>query len=45
MVFCLLGWLTLHGRPGTVPSCTGATAPAVLGAISPGANYAALQLR
>eukprot|EP00037_Helgoeca_nana_P026242 m.295154 g.295154 ORF g.295154 m.295154 type:complete len:418 (-) comp27172_c1_seq1:25-1278(-) len=45
MVFCLLGWLTLHGRPGSVPSCTGADAPAILGAVSPGANFEALLLR
>lgn len=45
MVFCLLGWLALQGRSGSVPSCTGANAPAVLGTISPGENYEALQLK
>ena len=35
-VFALLGWLTWHGVPGTVPSCTGAGAPSILGNIAPG---------
>jgi anhydro-N-acetylmuramic acid kinase len=35
-VFALLGWLTWHGLAGTVPSCTGARTPAVLGTIAPG---------
>jgi anhydro-N-acetylmuramic acid kinase len=34
--FTVLGWLTAHGLPGTVASCTGATGPRVLGAIVPG---------
>ncbi|MGH8775481.1 MAG: anhydro-N-acetylmuramic acid kinase [Jiangellaceae bacterium] len=34
--FALLGWLTWHGLPGSVPSCTGAAGPRVLGAIVPG---------
>jgi anhydro-N-acetylmuramic acid kinase len=34
--FALLGWLTWHGLPGTLPSCTGAAAPAVLGSLTPG---------
>ena len=36
--FCLLGFLTAHGLPGTIPSCTGARHPAVLGRITPGAG-------
>ena len=36
--FALLGFLTAHGLPGTVPSCTGATGPRVLGSVTPGAN-------
>jgi anhydro-N-acetylmuramic acid kinase len=36
--FTVLGWLTAHGLPGTVASCTGATGPRVLGAIVPGAG-------
>jgi anhydro-N-acetylmuramic acid kinase len=34
--FAVLGFLTWHGLPGSVPSCTGARHPAVLGAITPG---------
>jgi anhydro-N-acetylmuramic acid kinase len=36
--FALLGWLTWHGLPSSVPSCTGASGPRVLGAIVPGAD-------
>lgn len=36
--FALLGWLTWHGLPGTIPSCTGARGPRVLGSITPGAR-------
>jgi anhydro-N-acetylmuramic acid kinase len=36
IAFALIGWLTAHGLPATVPSCTGAAAPRVLGAIVPG---------
>jgi anhydro-N-acetylmuramic acid kinase len=35
VVFALLGWLTLRGQPGNVPSATGAKAPRVLGRITP----------
>ncbi|QSB17220.1 anhydro-N-acetylmuramic acid kinase [Natronosporangium hydrolyticum] len=34
--FAVLGWLTWHGLPGTIPSCTGATGARVLGSITPG---------
>jgi anhydro-N-acetylmuramic acid kinase len=34
--FALLGFLTAKGIPGTVPACTGATTPAILGSITPG---------
>lgn len=34
--FAVLGWLTAHGLPGTVPSCTGARHATVLGSITPG---------
>ncbi|MFE5556978.1 anhydro-N-acetylmuramic acid kinase [Streptomyces sp. NPDC056544] len=34
--FAVLGWLTAHGLPGTVPACTGARRPSVLGSITPG---------
>ncbi|MFE2287101.1 anhydro-N-acetylmuramic acid kinase [Streptomyces sp. NPDC059443] len=35
--FAVLGWLTAHGLPGTVPSCTGARRASVLGSLTPGA--------
>lgn len=36
LLFAVIGFLTLHDLPGTVPSCTGATRPTVLGSITPG---------
>lgn len=38
LLFALLGFLTWHGVPSTVPSCTGARAPTIAGRISPGAH-------
>lgn len=35
-LFALLGFLTVHGLPGTLPSATGARHPSVLGSITPG---------
>jgi anhydro-N-acetylmuramic acid kinase len=35
IAFALIGWATLHGLPGNVPSCTGADGPRVLGAVVP----------
>jgi len=40
--FALLGYQALHGRPNTVPTCTGASHPVVMGKIVPGPNYPAL---
>jgi len=40
--FALMGYEALHGRPNTVPSCTGASHPVVMGKIVPGANYRSL---
>ncbi|WP_399421033.1 anhydro-N-acetylmuramic acid kinase [Streptomyces sp. WAC05292] len=34
--FAVLGWLTLHGLPGSAPDCTGAGGPRVLGSLTPG---------
>lgn len=34
--FAVLGYLTLHGQPGTVPECTGVAGPRVLGSLTPG---------
>jgi anhydro-N-acetylmuramic acid kinase len=36
--FALLGFLTMHGLPANVPSCTGAGSPVVLGSITPGSS-------
>ncbi|MBO4274261.1 anhydro-N-acetylmuramic acid kinase, partial [Microbispora triticiradicis] len=36
VAFSYLGWLTAHGLPGTVPACTGASGPRVLGSLTPG---------
>jgi anhydro-N-acetylmuramic acid kinase len=35
VAFALLGWLTLQGKPGNVPSATGAKGPRVLGRVTP----------
>jgi anhydro-N-acetylmuramic acid kinase len=35
VAFALIGWATVHGLPGNVPSCTGAAGPRVLGRITP----------
>jgi anhydro-N-acetylmuramic acid kinase len=35
VAFALIGWATLHGLPGNVPSCTGASGPRVLGRLTP----------
>jgi len=40
--FALMGHEALHGRPNTVPSCTGATHSVVMGKVVPGANYRSL---
>ncbi|GGU39911.1 anhydro-N-acetylmuramic acid kinase [Streptomyces lavendofoliae] len=34
--FAVLGFLTVHGLAGTLPACTGARHPSVLGSITPG---------
>jgi anhydro-N-acetylmuramic acid kinase len=34
--FAVLGFLTVHGLAGTVPACTGARGPRVLGSLTPG---------
>jgi anhydro-N-acetylmuramic acid kinase len=36
LVFAIIGFLTLHGLPATVPSCTGAVRASVLGVVTPG---------
>jgi anhydro-N-acetylmuramic acid kinase len=36
--FALLGWLTWHGLPGSLASCTGASGQRILGTIVPGSG-------
>ena len=36
LAFAVLGFLTAHGLPGTIPSCTGARHASVLGSVTPG---------
>lgn len=43
--FALMGYEALHGRPNTLPACTGAAHPVVMGKIVPGPNYRALLAR
>ncbi|MDA8314469.1 MAG: anhydro-N-acetylmuramic acid kinase [Actinomycetota bacterium] len=38
LLLALIGFLTLTGVPATIPSCTGARRPSVLGVITPGAH-------
>lgn len=40
--FAVIGYQTLHGRPNTVPACTGAHHAVVMGKLLPGPNYPAL---
>jgi anhydro-N-acetylmuramic acid kinase len=40
--FALMGFEALHGRPNTIPSCTGASHAVVMGKVVPGRNYRAL---
>ena len=42
IAFALLAYETIHGRPGNLPSCTGARTQMVLGKITVGANFGAL---
>jgi anhydro-N-acetylmuramic acid kinase len=43
--FALMGHESLHGRANTIPSCTGAAHPVVMGKLVPGANYRGLMAR
>lgn len=35
IAFALIGWATMHGIPGNVPTCTGASGARVLGRVTP----------
>ena len=39
LTFALLAYLCVHGLPGNVPACTGASKEVVLGVVAPGRNY------
>ncbi len=39
IAFAVLAYETAHGRPGTLPSTTGTSRPAILGSIAPGARF------
>jgi anhydro-N-acetylmuramic acid kinase len=39
MAFAILAYEAIHGRPGNLPTCTGAEARVVLGKITPGTNF------
>jgi len=45
IAFALIGYLSAHGLPGNVPSCTGASGPRVLGRMSAGAAGLVLDAR
>lgn len=38
VTFALIGYLTLHGLPGQIPSCTGAIGERLLGSLTPGSG-------
>ncbi|MBI3429951.1 MAG: anhydro-N-acetylmuramic acid kinase [Actinobacteria bacterium] len=38
ITFALIGYLTLHGLPGQIPSCTGANGERLLGSLTPGSG-------
>ena len=44
LTFALLAYLCVHGLPGNVPACTGASEEVVLGVVAPGRNYRRLEI-
>jgi anhydro-N-acetylmuramic acid kinase len=42
IAFAVIAYEAIHGRPGALPSCTGAHRGAVLGKITPGRNFGRL---
>ena len=45
VAFAVLAYEALHGRPGNLPTCTGAASHVVLGKLVPGGNYTHLLQR
>jgi anhydro-N-acetylmuramic acid kinase len=45
VLFALIGYEAIHGRPGNLPGCTGARTPVTLGKIIPAANTGILYAR
>ena len=39
IAFAVLAYETAHGRPGTLPTTTGTSRPAILGSIAPGSRF------
>lgn len=39
LVFAIIGFFTLSGLSGTVPSCTGGSRPVILGSVTPGRTW------
>ena len=42
LAFALIGFLSTHGLPGAIPSCTGAESAEILGSLTPGKKAIAL---
>lgn len=38
IAFALIGFLSMHGLAGSLPACTGATSPQILGSFTPGSE-------
>ncbi len=38
LAFAIMGYLSAHGQPGSIPSCTGAGKATILGSFTPGSG-------
>ena len=38
IAFSLIGYLSIHGLAGSLPACTGAKSPQILGSFTPGSK-------
>ena len=38
LAFAIMGYLSAHGQPGSIPSCTGASKATILGSFTPGSG-------